>query len=63
MRDRWLLRHGWGQLETPLRHGLWVYQRNLLRRALLALRASVNVRSAQLSHYWLQWRLRQPLER
>ncbi len=63
MRDRWLLRGAWTHLETPLRCGLWVYQRSLLWRALLALRAAANVRTARLSDYWLRWRLRLPEHR
>ena len=62
-RERWLVRLAWEPLEAPLRRGLWVYQRNLLRRALVALRASVNVRTSRLSNYWLHWRLRMPAQR
>jgi len=63
VRQRWLLKLAWGPLEMPLRRGLWVYQRDLLRRAFVAMRAAVNVRTSRLSDYWLRWRLRMPAQR
>ena len=63
MHQRWLLKLAWGPLELPLRRGLWVYQRDLLRRAFVAMQAAVNVRTSRLSDYWLRWRLRMPAQR